>query len=97
MILLRRLCMMITTTVRSNALRQKENHQLACKRAQLCAQSCSPETRASLLVRLLKQRLVAGSKYSSSPDYKNGLSCASLMPCIFILPLTIVNFSFLSP
>jgi hypothetical protein len=64
MILLRRLCMMITTTVRSRALRQKENYLLACKRAQLCANSCSPEspeTRASHLVRLLKQRLVAGS------------------------------------
>jgi hypothetical protein len=46
---------------RSHALRQKGNHQLACKRAQLCAHSCSPETGASLLVRLLKQRLVAGS------------------------------------
>jgi hypothetical protein len=61
MILLRRLCMMITTTVRSNALRQKENHQLACKRAQLCGHLCSPDTRASLLVHLLKQRLFAGS------------------------------------
>jgi hypothetical protein len=57
----------------------------------------SPETRASLLVRLLKQRLVAGPHILTSPDYKNGVHCVSLLPCIFILPLAIVNFSFLFP
>jgi len=44
----------------------------------------SPETRASLLVRLLKQRLVAGSHILTSPDYKNGVPCVCLVAALHI-------------